>query len=591
MVTKEQPMPVTNEEVAERLREIYKLMQLAGENRFRAIAFDRAAQTIESLNDDINKYIETDTLTNIKGIGASIAEDIKSYAETGTIAILEDLRDRIPDGIIQWLNISGLGPKGIAKIHKELGITELDELKEACKDGRVAGLPGMGEKSAQKILTSIAWMEQFGERRRLDEATEIAEPLFNFMKNREGVQQIEIAGSLRRSKETIGDIDILIGAEEQYINDLFDAFVSHDLVLSVLGRGDTKSSVRTKGGLQTDLRIVQPRQFPAALIYFTGSKEHNVVLRQRARERGMALNEYGLFKLDNEGNTDFFQPVEYTSEADIYKKLGLNYIPPELREDRSEFEYFEKHEQMDLVTEEDIQGVIHAHSTWSDGKYTIRQMAEACIERGYKYLGITDHSRTAAYAGGLTEDEVRRQWEEIDRLNEEFSGSGFRIFKGIESDILSDGSLDYSDEILEGFDFVIASVHQSLEMPRAKIMERFRNAIRHPATRIIGHPTGRLLLKREGSDLDLNELIELAAEHNTAIEINANPHRLDLDWRYGNKAREVGLMSSINPDAHSVAGIDTISYGVRIARKAKFEKERILNTKSADEVNAWFKAR
>lgn len=591
MVTKEQPMPVTNEEVAERLREIYKLMQLAGENRFRAIAFDRAAQTIESLNDDINKYIETDTLTNIKGIGASIAEDIKSYAETGTIAILEDLRDRIPDGIIQWLNISGLGPKGIAKIHKELGITELDELKEACKDGRVAGLPGMGEKSAQKILTSIAWMEQFGERRRLDEATEIAEPLFNFMKNREGVQQIEIAGSLRRSKETIGDIDILIGAEEQYINDLFDAFVSHDLVLSVLGRGDTKSSVRTKGGLQTDLRIVQPRQFPAALIYFTGSKEHNVVLRQRARERGMALNEYGLFKLDNEGNTDFFQPVEYTSEADIYKKLGLNYIPPELREDRSEFEYFEKHEQMDLVTEEDIQGVIHAHSTWSDGKYTIRQMAEACIERGYKYLGITDHSRTAAYAGGLTEDEVRRQWEEIDQLNEEFSGSGFRIFKGIESDILSDGSLDYSDEILEGFDFVIASVHQSLEMPRAKIMERFRNAIRHPATRIIGHPTGRLLLKREGSDLDLNELIELAAEHNTAIEINANPHRLDLDWRYGNKAREVGLMSSINPDAHSVAGIDTISYGVRIARKAKFEKERILNTKSADEVNAWFKAR
>ncbi len=584
-------MPVTNEEVAERLREIYKLMQLAGENRFRAIAFDRAAQTIESLNDDINKYIETDTLTNIKGIGASIAEDIKSYAETGTIAILEDLRDRIPDGIIQWLNISGLGPKGIAKIHKELGITELDELKEACKDGRVAGLPGMGEKSAQKILTSIAWMEQFGERRRLDEATEIAEPLFNFMKNREGVQQIEIAGSLRRSKETIGDIDILIGAEEQYINDLFDAFVSHDLVLSVLGRGDTKSSVRTKGGLQTDLRIVQPRQFPAALIYFTGSKEHNVVLRQRARERGMALNEYGLFKLDNEGNTDFFQPVEYTSEADIYKKLGLNYIPPELREDRSEFEYFEKHEQMDLVTEEDIQGVIHAHSTWSDGKYTIRQMAEACIERGYKYLGITDHSRTAAYAGGLTEDEVRRQWEEIDQLNEEFSGSGFRIFKGIESDILSDGSLDYSDEILEGFDFVIASVHQSLEMPRAKIMERFRNAIRHPATRIIGHPTGRLLLKREGSDLDLNELIELAAEHNTAIEINANPHRLDLDWRYGNKAREVGLMSSINPDAHSVAGIDTISYGVRIARKAKFEKERILNTKSADEVNAWFKAR
>lgn len=586
-------MPVTNDEIAERLREIYKLMQLAGENRFRAIAFDRAAQTVESLNEDINSYIKTDTLTDIKGIGGSIAEDIMSYAETGKIAVLEDLRSRIPDGIIQWLNISGLGPKGIAKIHKELGISELDELKEACKDGRVAGLDGMGEKSAQKILTSIAWMEQFGERQRLDEATEVAKPLFDFMKNQEGVQQIEIAGSLRRSKETIGDIDILIGSEEQYIDDLFETFVNHDLVLSVLGRGETKSSVRTRGGLQVDLRIVQPRQFPAALMYFTGSKEHNVVLRQRARERGMALNEYGLFNLDEEGNTDFFQPVDYSSETDIYKKLGLNFIPPELREDRSEFDYFEKHERMDLVTEEDIQGVIHAHSTWSDGKYSIKQMAEACIERGYKYLGITDHSKTAAYAGGLTTDDVKRQWEEIDRLNEEFteSGNGFRIFKGIESDILSDGSLDYSDDILEGFDFVIASVHQGMEMPKAKIMERFKNAIRHPATRIIGHPTGRLLLKREGSDLDLNKLIELAAEHNTAIEINANPHRLDLDWKHGNKAREVGLMSSINPDAHTQSGIDTIYYGVRIARKAKFEKERILNTKSADEVGAWFAAK
>lgn len=584
-------MSVTNSEIAEKLREIYQLMQLAGENRFRAIAFDRAAQTIESLNEDINVYIQENNLTDIKGIGNSIAEDIKSYAETGKIEVLESLRERIPEGIIQWLNISGLGPKNIAKIHKELGISTIEELKEACSDGRVAGLDGLGEKSAQKILKSIEWMEQFDERCRLDEATEIARPMYEFLKDIEGVQAIEIAGSLRRSNETIGDIDIIIGAEEKHISNLFDAFVNHALVVEVLGRGDTKSSIRTREGRQVDLRIVKPEQFPAALMYFTGSKEHNVVLRQRARDRGMSLNEYGLFKLNEEGDTDFDQPVAYSSETDIYQKLDLHFVPPELREDRGEFEYFEAHENMELVTDQDIKGVIHAHSTWSDGKYSVRQMAEACMERGYEYLGLTDHSQTAAYAGGLSVDEIKQQWDEVNQLNEEFENNdkNFRIFKGIESDILSDGSLDYDDQILEGFDFVIASVHNGLEMPRAKMMERFRNAIKNPYTDIIGHPTGRLLLKRDGSDLDMNELIELAAEHSTAIEINANPWRLDLDWRHGNKAKEVSLMSSINPDAHSTEGIDHIAYGVKIARKGKFEKERILNTFGADELSEWFK--
>lgn len=583
-------MSVTNAEVAARLREIYQLMQLAGENRFRAIAFDRAAQAIESLNEDINKYIEDENLTEIKGIGNSIADDIKSYAETGKIEVLTDLRKRIPPGIIKWLNISGLGPKSIAKIHDQLGITELDELKAACEDGRVAKLDRMGEKLAEKILNSIEWMEQFEERCRLDEALEIAEPIYNFLKERQGVEAIEVAGSLRRSKETIGDVDILIGAEEKYIEPLFDAFIDHELVVEVLGRGDTKSSIRTINGRQVDLRIVKPEQFPAALIYFTGSKEHNVVLRQRARERGLSLNEYGLFKLDGEGNTNFDEPIDYSSETDIYAKLDLHYVPPELREDHGEIEFFESHETMDLVERDDIRGVIHAHSTWSDGQFSIKEMAEACMERGYEYLGITDHSQTAAYAGGLSVDEIRQQWEEIDKLNEEFAGNGtnFRIFKGIESDILGDGRLDYGDDILEGFDFVIASVHSGLEMSREKMMTRFRNAITNPYTNIIGHPSGRLLLQRDGSDLDMNELIELAAEHHTAIEINANPHRLDMDWRHGNKAKEVGLMTSINPDAHSKKGIDTIPFGVRIARKAKFEKDRVLNTQSTEEIADWF---
>lgn len=583
----------TNRDVAAKLREVFQLMQLAGENRFKAIAFDRAAQTVEGLNDDINTYIESKTLTDIKGIGKSIAEDIYAYAETGTMPVLEAFQEKVPSGLIKWTEISGLGPKNILKIHKEFGITEVEELKQLIDSGELAKLPGLGGKSAEKIRKSIEWMEKFDERCRLDEATVIAEAIYDSLKDLEGVQKIEVAGSLRRAKETIGDIDILIAAEEQYITSLFEVFTSHERVTEVLGKGDTKSSVRTDEGRQVDLRIVKPENFAAALMYFTGSKEHNVVMRSRARERGMSLNEYGLYKLTADGETDFDAPQPYESEADIYKMLDLNFVPPELREDRGEFEIFEEHETLKLVTEADIKGVIHAHSTWSDGKFSIREMAEACIARGYEYLGITDHSKTAAYAGGLSADDVKRQWDEIDALNAEFkeAGTNFVVFKGIESDILADGSLDYEDDILAGFDFIIASVHQSLEMPHAKMMERFRQAIKNPYTRMIGHPTGRLLLKRNESDIDLNELITLAAEHNTAIEINANPWRLDLDWKFGNKAKEVGLMTSVNPDAHSIDGIDVMKYGVRIARKGKFEKERVLNTKSADEVRAYFKGR
>ncbi|MCC5942443.1 MAG: DNA polymerase/3'-5' exonuclease PolX [Balneolaceae bacterium] len=582
---------MTNQDVAEKLREVYSLMQLAGENRFRAIAFDRAAQTIEGLNEEITKHIEEGTLMDIKGIGKSIAEDIKAFRETGTMPVLESLKERVPKGLIEWLNISGLGPKNIAKIHKELGITEITELKEACQSGAVAELPGLGQKSADKIIKSIEYLEKFGERARLDQALEIAEPIFDFVQNLDGVLQCDIAGSLRRSRETIGDVDIIVAAKKDNADAIFDAFTGHELVVEILGRGDTKSSVRTENGRQVDLRIVSEKEYPAALMYFTGSKEHNIVMRQRARERGMALNEYGLFKLSDEKETDFDRPVEASSEMEIYKKLDLNFVPPEHREDRGEFEFYAEQEKMELVSDEDIRGVIHAHSTYSDGKYSIKQMTEACMERGFEYLGITDHSKTAAYAGGLTIDDVKRQWDEIDELNDVFASDGknFKIFKGIESDILNDGSLDYPDEILEGFDFVIASVHSGLEMPQEKMMDRFKKAIENPYTTMLGHPTGRLLLKRDGSKIDLNQMIEWAVERGVAIEINASPWRLDLDWRYGNKAKETGLLTSINPDAHSTDGIDDIRYGVMIARKAKFEPARVLNTKSAEEFLNWCK--
>lgn len=586
----------TNKDVAGLLEEIGILLRLDGANEFKAIAFDKAARTIETLMEPVSEIVAQDRLTTISGIGKSIATDIQQLFEVGEIRALADLRQKVPQGLVRWLDISGMGPKKVYKIHEAFGITELAELKQKCADGSVAALPGMGAKSAEKILKSIAWMEQYAERCRLDEAQGIADRMLSLLHDQPGVQDISIAGSLRRSLETIGDIDLLIAADAQAAPALFDTFTTHEAVTEILGRGDTKSSVRTREGRQVDLRVVRPEQFAAALMYFTGSKEHNVAMRQRAREQGMALNEYGLFHLDAHGNTDFNRPVAVTSEGErpdesaIYKALGMGWVPPELREDRGEVSWFSSHAQADLVALDDIRGVLHAHSTWSDGKYSIEEMARACMERGYEYLGLTDHSRTAAYAGGLDVRRVHAQWREIDTLNERFAreNTHFRIFKGIESDILSDGALDYDTDTLRGFDFIIASVHFSLDMDPDKMLQRLTRAVENPFTTILGHPTGRLLLKRDGSKVALEQVMFAAASAGTAIEINANPWRLDLDWRYGQKAREIGLYTAICPDAHDTEGIDDIDYGVRIARKAQFDAERVLNTRSTAALETWF---
>lgn len=582
-----------NSNVAQFLELVGTYMRLAGENEFKVIAFDKAARTVESLETSIQEYIDSETLTTIKGIGKSIAGDILAFSQTGTAPVLESLKEKVPDELVKWLDISGLGPKTIFKIHSAFGITSIQELKEKCIDGSVASLAGMGAKSAEKILKSIDWMEQFAERCRLDEAEEIGNRFKTLLEKQSAVKRIELAGSFRRKRETIGDIDVLVAAEENEIPALFDAFTSQDSVLEILGKGDTKSSVRVKEGRQVDLRIVSENQFDAALMYFTGSKEHNVVMRQRARDRGMALNEYGLFKLNTKGETDFEQRIPVFSEQEIYKTLELSWIPPELREDMGEFLIYEGKTPPTWIQQSDIKGVLHAHSTYSDGKFSIEDMARACMAKGYHYLGLTDHSKTAAYAGGLNENAVQKQWKEIDELHTKFANEGlnFRIFKGIESDILADGSLDYSEDILRDFDFIIASVHFSLDMEAGKMLDRFKRATENKYTRIVGHPTGRLLLKREGNPYDMNTLIDWAAQHNTAIEINASPYRLDLDWRYGKKAEQVGLMSAICPDAHDTEGIDDIRFGVSIAKKARFTKERILNAKTVHELEKWFKER
>ena len=585
------PNPVQKEEIVSLLEEIGTLMRLAGENDFRAMAFDRAARTIENLDDDINKFIEEQTLTDLKGIGKSIANDVYEYAETGSVPVLEKLRDRVPDALIAWLGISGMGPKKIYKIHKELGITEISDLKEKCRDGSVAALAGMGEKTAEKILKSISWMEEFSARCRIDEATEVAEKFLDKLKQLKGVQDISVAGSLRRSSETIGDIDILMAADDKDAPELMSRFVEMDGVMEVLGQGDTKSSVRTEEGRQVDLRIVSPSHYPAALMYFTGSKEHNVALRKLAREKNLQLNEYGLFHQTEDKKADFDRPLPAESEAVIYRHLGLGFIPPELREDYGEFDLASSGKIPELVELSDMRGILHAHSNWSDGKRSIREMAEACIARGYEYLGLTDHSRSAAYAGGLSIERVKQQWEEIDDLNSQFADKGidFTILKGIESDILTDGRLDYPDDLLEGFDLVIGSVHSGLDQPPEKMLNRLMEAAAHPHIHIIGHPTGRLLLRRDGTKADLNRLIGHAAKHKTAIEINANPWRLDLDWRYGRKARECGLMSAICPDAHDINGLDHMRYGIGIARKAGFTAAHILNAKTLPDLKKWLK--
>ncbi len=583
------PKPVQKEEIVSLLEEIGTLMRLAGENDFRSIAFDRAARTIESLDDDINKYIDDHTLTDLKGIGKSIANDVYEYAETGSVPVLEKLRDQVPDALIAWLGISGMGPKKIYKIHKALDITELSELKEKCRDGSVASLAGMGEKTAEKILKSIAWMEEFSARCHIDEATAVAELFLEKMKNADGVKEISVAGSLRRALETIGDIDLLIAADGKDAASLMERFTGLDGVMEVLGQGETKSSVRTDEGRQVDLRIVSPAHYPAALMYFTGSKEHNVAMRSLARGKNMQLNEYGLFHQTDDKKADFDRPLPTQSENYIYRHLGLGFIPPELREDYGEFDLAADGKVPELVELSDMRGILHVHSTWSDGKKSIREMAEACIERGYEYLGLTDHSQSAAYAGGLSIERVKQQWEEIDALNREYADKGidFTIIKGIESDILADGRLDYPDDLLAEFDLVIGSVHSGLDHPPEKMLNRLMEAAAHPQVHVVGHPTGRLLLRRDGNKADLNRLIEHASKHKTAIEINANPRRLDLDWRYGRKARECGLMSAVCPDAHDIKGLDHMRYGIGIARKSGFTAGHILNAKTLADLKKW----
>lgn len=564
-------MGMNAKEIAHSLDEIASLLEIRGDNPFRCRAFRNGAQVVEGLT-DLEARVKAGTLTEIKGIGAGLAEEITQLSQKGQSPLRKELLKEIPESILEILAIPGLGPKKIKVLFADLKITNLGELEYACKENRLLDLKGFGRKTQDNVLKGIALLKRSAGRFLFDMAWETAMDLKDHMKKKKGVEQIEVAGSLRRHKETIGDIDILISTKAKSAS-IMKAFREYSEVEDILLSGETKTSVRLKNGMQADLRVISPKEFPFALVYFTGSKEHNTHLRKLAKSKGLKLNEYGLFK----GK----KSVACKDEKAIYQALGLSFIPPELREDRMEFQLAKKKPGPKLIQEKDIRGVFHTHTTWSDGSASILDMAKATKKLGWEYMGLSDHSQTAFYAGGLKPAELTEQAKELKKVGGKLKG--LSLFHGTESDILTDGHLDYKDAALKKLDFVIASIHSGFKLGREKMTQRILKAIKNPYTRFIGHISGRLLLAREGYDLDYSKIFSAAAKEKVIIEINANPHRFDLDWRFIGEAREAGVKFSINPDAHSTEGLEDTWYGVGIARKGGLTPEDVINTRSAQE--------
>src|SRR6266576_2488636 len=556
-------------------------------NPFEGRAYENAARAINALDGDIEQLVRTGKLKGTPGLGSTIIKRIEELVNTGHLAFYDELRASTPQIKLQMLRIPGVGPKKINVIYDKLHINSIAELEQACREDKIAHLPGFGKKTQDNIMQGLAFLAQHADRFLYPVAEEEAERIRSALAELPEIVRLQVAGSLRRRRETIGDIDMVASvaddADEKARNRIMDFFTRQPSVEAITGKGETKSSVVLGTGIAMDLRVVKDSQFPATLHHFTGSKEHHIPLRRRALSMNMTINDYGLFK----GKEPNLEPVPCKTEADIYAALGMEYVEPELREDMGEIEAAVHGTLPMLVQESDLRGVLHVHSTWSDGQNTIREMAEACIVRGLSYLGLTDHSKTAAYAGGLNEEDLRRQHEEIDLLNKEYAGR-LLILKGIECDILRDGSLDFADDVLATLDFVVASIHSLFNLSPQEQTARMLRAISNRYVDIIGHPTGRILLGREGYALDLDVVIDAAAEHGVCIEINAHPSRLDLDWRYLHRARDKGIKIPVNPDAHSMDGLDVMRYGINIARKGWLRISDVLNTMTTDALLDFF---
>jgi len=578
-------------QVANLLDEIASLLELKeGSNPFEVRAYQNAARAVNGLDGDIEQLTRQGKLKGVPGLGSTIIKRIEEAVETGHIALYDELVETTPPIKLEMMRIPGVGPKKINAIYNQLHVNSIPDLVQACAENKVADLPGFGKKTQDKIIQGIAFLAQHAGRFLYPVAEEEASHIYAALKELPEIVRLQVAGSLRRRRETIGDIDMVASVADSASDDvrrkIMDVFTSRPSVQAITGKGETKSSVVLSSGMNMDLRVVIDSQFPNILHHFTGSKEHHIPLRRRALSMNMTINDYGLFR----GKEPHLELVPCKDETDIYAALGMAYIEPELRENMGEIEAAINGTLPELVQESDLRGVLHVHSTWSDGQNTIREMAEACIARGLTYLGLTDHSKTAAYAGGLNEEDLHRQHKEIDLLNEEYAGR-IRILKGTECDILRDGSLDFADDVLVTLDFVVASIHSLFNLSPAEQTQRMLRAISNRYVDIIGHPTGRILLGREGYTLDLDAVIDAAAEHGVCIEINAHPSRLDLDWRYLHRARDKGIKIPIDPDAHVISGLDDMRFGIGIARKGWLRASDVLNTMSTDALLDFFKSR
>lgn len=564
-------MPVHNSDVADIFSQIADLLDIQGANEYRIRAYRTAAQTIGSLSRNVSDMVEEgEDLTELPGIGEDLAGKIEEIVETGTLEQLQKLRAETPAELADALNIAGLGPKRVKKLHEELGIDTLDELKAAAEAGEIRQVHGFGKKIEQKILEDIKEAGEEEERTKLVKAEEVVGPLLDYLNEAEGVDEVVVAGSYRRRKETVGDLDVLVtcDANEQVMNH----FMNYEDVDEVVSHGDTRSTVILRSGLQVDVRVVAEESYGAALHYFTGSKAHNIAVREMGVERGFKINEYGVFE-DDDGKR-----VAGETEAEVYEVVDLPYIEPELRERRGEIEAAQQGALPDLITLDDIRGDLQSHSTATDGHYSIEEMAKAARERGHEYLAITDHSQRVAMTQGLDAERLAEQIEEIERLNRELNG--IRVLKSVEVDILEDGSLDVSDGILKELDLRVCSIHSKFDLSRDQQTERIIQAMDNPYFNILAHPTGRLIGERDPYDVDMERIVEAAKERRCYLELNASPHRLDLSDIYCKMAKEMGVKIAISTDAHRTSELDWMRFGVWQGRRGWLEPEDVLNTRS-----------
>lgn len=564
--------------MAEVLEEIALLMELKGENPFKIRAYRQGAEIVRNFEGEIVSLAEKNLLSGIKGIGDALRDKLHELASTGALLFHDKLRAEFPIGLFELFDLQGLGPKKVKALYEALAISSTADLKEACEAGKVAKLTGFGEKTQTKILEAIALRETFADTFLLGGVSKIVEEILGLLRLHPEISQVSAAGSFRRSKETVHDLDFLVATKEPAL--VCEDFTTLPQVESVIVCGDTKTSVRLKNGLQCDLRAVSNAQFPFALQYFTGSKEHNVAIRSLALKQGLSLNEYGF---TGEKSAD----IKVHEEGDIYRALGLDFIPPEIRENRGEIEAAKDRSLPRLVELTQLRGTFHNHTTASDGHDTLESMADEAIDLGLQYLGIADHSKSSFQANGLDESRLLAQIEAIEKLNATYQK--FRLFTGSEVDILKDGSLDFDDSLLAKLDYCVASVHASFTLSEDEMTRRICRAMESEHVTMLGHVTGRLLLKREPYAVNHAMIIDCAAETRTIIELNCSPQRLDMDWRWWKRARDKGVLCSINPDAHSTLGLHHLGLGVRLARKGWLRKQDVFNTRTVDEIEAFFK--